>query len=386
MPPSQAPSDADVRARIRIDENPVRLARRLEAGEIAVIDRPDLDRATARLLIDAQPTAILNASASSTGRYPNLGPALVLKAGILLLDDLGSDIMTLREGDTITISGTEVTQDGRLIASGHVMTDEDDLRAREEARLGLSTQIEAFDEFTDDYFERESDLLYHEKGIPTLRAKMQGRPVLLVNKAEDSVKELKGLRRWIRDTNPILVGVDGGADLLLRERMKPHIIVADMDAVSEKALGCGAELVVRENRDGTAPGRERLNRQGRSYEVMTASGTSEDAAIILAATQRASVIATIGIHLTLQDFLDRGRAGMASTFFTRLKAGDALISSRAIRETYRPRISAFWLIVFVIVAVLLAGAALWSTPWGQGAMDVVAHWVASWWPFSAGSS
>ena len=127
MPPSQAPSDADVRARIRIDENPVRLARRLEAGEIAVIDRPDLDRATARLLIDAQPTAILNASASSTGRYPNLGPALVLKAGILLLDDLGSDIMTLREGDTITISGTEVTQDDRLIASGHVMTDEDDL-------------------------------------------------------------------------------------------------------------------------------------------------------------------------------------------------------------------------------------------------------------------
>ena len=72
----------------------------------------------------------------------------------------------------------------------------------------------------------------------------------------------------------MLVGVDGGADALLEAGMKPHVIVGDMDSVSDDALRCGAELLVHAYRDGEAPGAARLERLGLTYSSVSAPGSA----------------------------------------------------------------------------------------------------------------
>jgi len=355
----------------------MKVAARLEPGDIAVIDRPDLDRATARALVSARPAAVLNASPSTTGRYPNRGPGVLLAAGVPLVDDLGPDVMSLREGEMVSVSATgTVSRAGRVVATGRARSSEDDEHEVEEARRGVSAQVAAFAASTGDYLEREADLLLEDVGVPDLRAHLEGRPVLVVLPDAATSEELRRLRRWIRDTDPVILTVDGGTQEAMAARLRPDVIVGDMDQVPEQALRSGADLVVRSGHDGVAPGRARLDKLGMTYEILTLTGGSEDAAVILADAAGASAVVTVGAHTSLTDFLDRGRAGMAATFFTRLRAGDRLVSSQTVRATYRPRISGWWLLLLALVALIAVGAALWSTPWGRDVWDVVASRVA----------
>ncbi len=370
--PSDVPSATS--GRVRLDEHPMRVAARLEPGDIAVIDRPDLDGATARALASARPAAVLNASPSTTGRYPNRGPAVLLAAGIPLVDDLGPDVMALREGETVSVSSTgTVSRAGRVVATGRPRSREDDAHEVEEARRGVSAQVSAFAASTGEYLEREADLLLEDIGVPELHTHVEGRPVLVVLPDSTTPEELRRLRRWIRDTDPVIFTVDGGTREAMATRLRPDVIVGDMDQVPEKALRSGADLVVRSGHDGVAPGRARLDKLGMTYEILTLTGGSEDAALILADAVGASAVVTVGAHTSLTDFLDRGRAGMAATFFTRLRAGDRLVSSQAVRATYRPRISGWWILLLAVVALVAMGAALWSTPWGRDVWDVLAQ-------------
>ncbi len=362
--PSTVPP-REVTGRVRVDGRASKLATRLEPGDIAVIDQPDLDRATAQALLAARPGAVLNAARSTTGRYPNLGPGRILAAGIPLIDDLGPDVMALREGDRVSISGGTVTRGGHVIAAGAELSVEDDQRAMEEARQGVRAQVQSFAASTGEYLDRESALLIEGEGLPPLRTKFEGRPVVIVVADTDAAQRVHELRRWMRDTDPLVIAVDSATELLISAHIKPDLIIGDMDAVPETALSSGAELVVRANYDGTAPGKARLDKLGKSYETLTATGTAEDAAILLADLAGASAIVTVGAHASIEDFLDRGRAGMASTFFTRLRAGDRVIPAEAVITTYRPRISGWWIVLLALSALVAVGAALWATPWGN---------------------
>ena len=366
-----------VTGRVRIDERPLRVASRLEPGDIVVISRPDLDRATAQALVAAGPAAVLNAAPSTTGRYPNRGPGVVLAAGVALVDDLGPDVMTLHEGDRVSVQGGTVRQGDRVVASGVPRTADDNARALEAARAGVSAQIEAFAATTGEFLDREADLLLEGGGIPSLDRPVEGRPVLLVLSDPETPRELRRLGRWIRDTAPTVIGVGAGAAAAADAGLRPDVIVGDMDLVPERVLRSGAQLVVRSAHDSSAPGRSRLDKLGVPYDVMIAAGSSEDAAVILAHSAGAAAIVTVGSHASLEDFLDRGRTGMAATFFTRLRAGDRLVSSQVVRSTYRPRVSGAWLALLIVAALLALAAALWSTPWGRDAWDAVDGWVGS---------
>ena len=94
-------------------------------------------------------------------------------------------------------------------------------------------------------------------------------------------------------------------------------IVGDMDSVSDKALACGAEVVVHAYRDGRAPGLGRVQDLGVDHKVFAATGTSEDIAMLMVDEAGAELIMAVGTHATLLEFLDKGRAGMSSTFLTR---------------------------------------------------------------------
>ncbi len=362
----------------RVDRRTKNLTKRLQPGDIAVIDHEDIDRVSAEALVRCRPAAVLNAARSTSGRYPNLGPQLLLDAGIPLVDDLGPEIMALREGTRLSVDDDTVRRvddDAHgEVAVGTLQTAEVIAAAMAEAREGLSVQLEAFAENTMDYLRRERELLLDGVGVPDVRTDIDGRHVLVVVRGYHYKEDLASLRSYIREYRPVLIGVDGGADAMLDEGYTPDMIVGDMDSVSDRALKCGAEIVVHAYRDGRAPGRRRVEDLGVEHVVFPATGTSEDVAMLLADDRGAELIVALGTHATLIEFLDKGRSGMASTFLTRLRVGGKLIDAKGVSRLYRPRISTWQLWLLAMAGLIALFVSLAVTPVGQTIFGLSAAW------------
>ncbi|HYW27483.1 MAG TPA: putative cytokinetic ring protein SteA, partial [Terriglobales bacterium] len=313
----------------RVDSRTKVLVKRLAPGEIAIIDHADLDRVSADELIACKVAAVVNVTKSVTGRYPNLGPRLLLDAGIPLVDDVGREVLTrVTEGAVVRLDGDILYSGDQVVAKG-VLQDEATLRkAIDDANAGVPTQIDSFAENTLEFLRRERDLLTNGVPVPELATKMDGKHVLVVVRGYRYREDLRALRPYIREYRPVLLAVDGGADALLEAGYRPHLIIGDMDSVSDDALVSGAELVVHAYQDGHAPGLSRLESLGLDAVRLPAAGTSEDVALLVADTCGASLIAVVGTHWTLEEFLDKGRPGMASTFLTHLRVGGKLVNAR----------------------------------------------------------
>ncbi|GEA90179.1 putative cytokinetic ring protein SteA [Cellulomonas cellasea] len=349
----------------RVDPRTKALTKRLRPGDIAVIDHLDIDRVSAEALVACSPAAVLNAARSTSGRYPNLGPEILLEAGIPLVDDLGPDVMAITEGRAVRVLDGSVYDGETLIAEGVLQTTETVAAAMEEARAGLSVQLESFAANTMDYLRRERDLLLDGVGVPDIDTDIDGRQVLIVVRGYHYKEDLVTLRPYIREYRPVLIGVDGGADAILDAGWTPDLIVGDMDSVSDRALLCGAEVVVHAYRDGRAPGLARVEQLGVGHVVFPATGTSEDVAMLLADDKGAELIVAVGTHATLVEFLDKGRSGMASTFLTRLRVGGKLVDAKGVSRLYRHRISNVQLVLLVLAGLLALTVALASTAAGQ---------------------
>ncbi|UFU05054.1 putative cytokinetic ring protein SteA [Ruania halotolerans] len=370
--PRDEDASDDALSRVRVDPRTKSLTKRLRPDEIAVIDHEDLDRVSAEALVACQPAAVLNAAPSISGRYPNLGPQILIDAGIPLVDDLGPDLMQLREGARVRIDdGTVFTDGGDVVAEGTVQTEESVAMAMDEAKAGLSVQLEAFAANTMDYMKRERELLLDGVGVPVVRTEFEGRHVLIVVRGYSYKEDLAMLRSYVREYRPLLVGVDGGADAIVEEGLRPDMIVGDMDSVSDKTLRSGAEIVVHAYRDGRAPGLERVERLGVEHVEFPATGTSEDVAMLLADEKGASLIVAVGTHETLVEFLDKGRAGMASTFLTRLRVGGKLIDAKGVSRLYRHRISNWQVTALILAGLAALAAAAAATPAGQAFFGIV---------------
>jgi uncharacterized membrane-anchored protein len=377
---AREPETPGVRGAVRVDARTKDLTKRLRPGEIAVIDHQDIDKVSAEALLACRPAAVVNASPSISGRYPNLGPEILVEAGIPLIDNVGKDVMhDLKEGQLVAVVGDEVLVDDRVVATGTAF----DLALVEaemsEARAGLAVQLEAFAANTMEYLRRERDLLLDGVGVPDITTELEGRHALVVVRGYHYKEDLQTLKHYIREYRPVLIGVDGGADALIEAGLKPDLIVGDMDSVSDSTLRCGAEIVVHAYRDGNAPGLERVQRLGVEPVVFPATGTSEDVAMLLADDKGASLIVAVGSHATLVEFLDKGRSGMASTFLTRLRVGGKLIDAKGVSRLYRSRISNLSLAVMLLVGLSALFAALWATPGGRAFLGVIgARWDDLW--------
>ena len=379
---SLATAQATVHGPARIGARTKELTSRLNSGDVAVIDHVDIDRVAADALVSAAPVAVLNAAPSTSGRYPNTGPNILIEAGIVLVDGLGPAIMALDERADVQIVGNEIFVDGEVVAKGTYQTPETVAADQAAAREGLSAEIERFAENTMTYLRRERDLLLDGVGVPDIRTSIEGRHVLIVVRGYHYREDLALLRSYIRENRPVLIGVDGGADAILDEGWQPDMIVGDMDSVSDRALACGAEIVVHAYRDGKAPGLERVKALGVEPVVFPATGTSEDITMLLADDKGAELIVAVGTHATLVEFLDKGRSGMASTFLTRLRVGGKLVDAKGVSRLYRTRISNTQLTLLSGAGVAAVLAALASTSAGQtffgliGArIDDVVSWI-----------
>ena len=358
---------------VRLDRRTKNLTKRLGAGEIAVIHHSDLDRVSAEALVETGVSAVVNAVPSVSGRYPNLGPGILLEAGIVLIDNVGEEIFTtVHEGDRLTVDGhTLLDHSGAVVAEGTLYTTEILDEQLQYAREGLSDQIEAFADNTMVYLREEKELLLEGVGVPEVRTEIEGRHVLIVVRGYDYRSDLDALRPYISEYKPLLMGVDGGADALIEAGFKPDMIIGDMDSCSDATLKSGAELVVHAYHDGRAPGLERITDLGLEAVVFPALGTSEDAAMLLADSKGAQLLVAVGTHASLVEFLDKGRAGMASTFLTRLRVGPKLVDAKGVSRIYRSQIKTWHLVLLVLSGLLALITALLFTDVGSAVGSVI---------------
>jgi uncharacterized membrane-anchored protein len=358
---------------VRLDRRTKTLTKRLRPGDIAVIDHVDIDRVSADALVSCKVAAVVNAAPSISGRYPNLGPEILVNAGIPLLDGVGRDVFAaLKEGSTVRLVDNQLlTEDGAVVAEGIAQDAERIAASMAEARAGLSTQLEAFAANTMEYMKRERALLLDGVGVPDVTTAIDGRHVLIVVRGYDYKEDLHALRSYIRDYRPVLIGVDGGADALIEAGYSPDMIIGDMDSVSDASLTSGAEVVVHAYPDGRAPGLPRVQELGVEAITFPAAATSEDIAMLLADEKGAKLIVAVGTHATLVEFLDKGRGGMASTFLTRLRLGGKLVDAKGVSRLYRSRISTTALVVLVLAALVAIGSTLVVSTAGRVYFDLL---------------
>ncbi len=357
----------------RLDGKTKKLTKRLEPGDIAIIDHVDLDRVSAEALAACGVAAVVNVARSISGRYPNLGPQILVEAGVPLIDDVGPDVFTkVHEGDLVRVDGEALLADDQVVAKGIRQTEQTVEAAMTEARAELPAQLEAFAANTMEFLKRERDLLFDGVGVPDVKTDLDGRHVLIVVRGYHYREDIGTLRPYIREYRPVLIGVDGGADALIEAGYRPDMIVGDMDSVSDEALTCGAELVVHAYRDGRAPGLKRVHDLEQHAVVFPAAGTSEDIAMLLADDRGATLIVAVGTHATLVEFLDKGRAGMASTFLTRLRVGSKLVDAKGVSRLYRSRIKGSSLLLLVAATLVAMIVAIVSSPAGDAFAPVVA--------------
>jgi uncharacterized membrane-anchored protein len=363
---------AGVTGRARLDRRTKNLTTRLCPGEIAIIDHRDLDRVSADALISRQVAAVVNVAPSITGRYPNLGPQLLVEAGIPLVDDVGPDVFTrVAEGEAVRLEDETLLLGEEIVAKGTLQTAETVAAAMAEAKAGVAAQIEAFVVNTLEYMKNEGALLIDGIQVPALRTKLEGRHALVAVRGYHHREDLVALRPYIREFKPVMIGVDGGADALLDAGYRPDLVVGDMDSVSERGLTCGAELVVHAYPDGHAPGLARLERLGLAAVLCPAAGTSEDVAMQMADDKGATLIVAVGSHNTLSEFLDKGRSGMASTYLTRLRLDSKLVDAKGVNQLYRSRISGWALLTLVGAALAAVLAAIWASDAMRALLDAM---------------
>jgi uncharacterized membrane-anchored protein len=375
--PEGDPSDDRLVGTARLDRRTKRLCGRLEPGDIAIIDHVDLDRVAADTLVGTGVPVVVNASKSISGRYPNLGPEVLVKAGIVLIDGVGDEIFDrVREGKSVSVDleAGQIFSGDDLIAEGAVQTEETVGADMEAAKEGLSIQLEAFAANTMEYLKRERDLLLDGVGVPDVKTSFNGRHALIVIRGYNYKEDIDVLRPYIREFKPVLVGVDGGADALLEAGYTPDMIVGDMDSVSDDALRCGAEIVVHAYADGRAPGMERMDKLGVPAIPFPAAATSEDIAMLMADEKGAELICAVGTHVTMVEFLDKGRGGMASTFLTRLRVGGKLVDAKGVSRLYRQDMSISALLLLIVSGLAAMATAVAISTVGRSFVDVVADW------------
>lgn len=349
----------------RVGRRTTTLVKRLRPGDIAVIDHTDLDRLSADALVAAQVGAVVNVGASTSGRYPNLGPRIVTDAGIPLLDVDAPDLLNqVSDGDSLRIEGGSVYRDDVELASGRLLDSASVTEAMHDARAGMSTQLEAFTANAQEFIRRERDLLLDGEGVPDVRTRLSGRPVVVVMRAYDYQEDLRRLRRYVRENDPVLVGVGAGADALIEAGHRPDLVIGDGETISDRALASGAEVVLHHPR-GTRPvAGDRFERLGVRTVPFGTSGSSEDAAMLLADTHGADLVVAVGSHATLVEFLDKGRTTMASTFITRLRVGATLVDAKSVHRLYRSPVRTWQLLLVALLGLVAVAVAVAATPVG----------------------
>ncbi|CAM2736560.1 thiamine pyrophosphokinase [Mycobacterium intermedium] len=361
----------------RVDKNIDRLLRRVCPGDIVVLDILDLDRITADALVEADIAAVVNASPSVSGRYPNLGPEVLVNNGVTLIDETGPEIFKkVKDGAKIRLYEGGVYSGDRRLIRGIERTDHDIADLMREAKSGLAAHLEAFAGNTIEFIRSESPLLIDGIGIPDIDVDMRRRHVVIVSEEPTAAEDLKALKPFIKEYQPVLVGVGVGADVLRKAGYRPQLIVGDPDQISTEVLKCGAQVVLPADADGHAPGLERIQDLGVGAMTFPAAGSATDLALLLADHHGAALLVTAGHTANIETFFDRTKTqSNPSTFLTRLRVGEKLVDAKAVATLYRNHISAGAIALLALTMLIAIIVVLWVSRTDS----VVLHWIIDYW-------
>ena len=361
----------------RVDKDTTRLLGRIGRGDIVVCDELDLDRTTADLMVEAGVAAVVNASPFISGRYPNLGPEVLAAAGIELVDDAGKEVFSrVKDGAKIRVHEGVVYTGERELAQGEQLTDTDVTSRMLAARSGVVDHLEAFAGNTVEFIRVESPLLIDGVGIPDVEVNLNDRHVLVVSDGADHVEDLKRLKPFIKEYAPVLIGVNRGADALVKAGYRPDLIVGDPEMITTNTLRSGAQVVLPAAPDGHAPGLERIQDLGIGAMTFPATGSAADLALIIADHHGASLIVSVGHSASLEEFFDAGRReSNPSTFLTRLKVGTKLVDGKAVATLYRSRGHGGAIALFILAALVAVVAAVLVSNQGHDLLQ----WVIDQW-------
>jgi uncharacterized membrane-anchored protein len=353
----------EITGRARLGRRTKDLVKRLGPDDVAIVDHADIDRVSAEELLESGVRAVVNVARSTTGRFPNPGPLELVRAGVRLVDVPDAELFdVLSDGELVRLDGGTIWRNGTLLAEGTVLDAASLEQALDEQQGRVTQALEAFAENTLLHLKEEAGTLSEGIELPALRTRFRDRHALVVARGPGYKSDLRMVRPYIREFRPVLVAVDGGADALREVGLEPHVIVGDFDSVSDAALSSNAELVVHGYTGGGAPGAERLRRAGRQFHVVAAPGISEDLALQLAYEKGAALIVAVGTHFNLVEFLERDRAGMASTFVTRLKVGESLVDAKGVSRLVSRRVGIWPLAVFAAIGVTAIVVAVLASP------------------------
>ena len=348
----------------RLGKRTKELVRRLSENDIAIIDHTDLDRVSAEELVESGVRVVVNVAPSQSGRYPNPGPLLLVRGGVRLIDVAGVELFDeVSDGERLTVRGGSLFRNGTCVATGHALDERELVSALSEQQSRVTGALQDFADNTLRYLREEGRLLTEGIDFPPLETGFRDRHALVVARGPGHKRDLRMVRPYVRDFKPVLIAVDGGAEALREEGWKPDVIVGDMDSVTDDTLRCGAEILVHAYREGGhAPGEERLRRLGVPFQTVAAPGISEDIALLLAHEKGAALIVAVGTHFNLVEFLERSRAGMSSTFVTRLKVGEILIDAKGVSRLVSGRIGLWPLLAFGVAALAALVVAVLASP------------------------
>jgi len=362
--------------RARLDRRTKRLTRRLTPDDVAIIDHTDLDRVSAEELIESGVRVVINVGASQSGRYPNPGPLELVRGGVRLIDAPGASLFdTVSDGELLTVRGGSLFRNGTCLTTGRVLGERELAAMLEEQQGRVTEALEAFADNTMRYLRDEGRLLAEGIAFPALRTRFRDRHALVVARGPGHKRDLRMVRPYVREHRPVLIAVDGGAEALVDAGAKPDVIVGDMDSVTDETLRCGAEIVVHAYPDGAAPGADRLNRLGIPYYVVQAPGISEDIALLLAYEKGAELIVAVGTHFNLIEFLERDRAGMSSTFVTRLKVGEILVDAKGVSRLVNQRVGLWPLVLLALAGLAAIVVAILASPTLRHLIELASGWV-----------
>lgn len=360
-----APAPAGpVTGRVRLGRRTKDLVKSLGPGDIAVLDHRNIDRMAADDLVASGVAAVLNNQPSSDGRYPNRGPLEIVEAGVRLVDFPDGDLFELLgEGEEIVLAGPVIRRgEEDVVAVGEELHLPQLIDRLDRQQGEVHAALAEFAENTVSHIRRESEILLGRIELPDVETVFRDRQVLIVVRGPSYRSDLQALQAYIGDVDPVLVGVDGGADAIVDAGHRPDMILGDMDSASDRALESGAELVVHAYQDGSAPGADRLDELGLPYSVVPSAGTSQDVAMLMAHEKGASLIVSVGAHFNLTEFLDKDRDGMSSTFLTRLRIGESLVDAKGVSRLYRPSPSLGSAITFLLAFLALAVVVILTSP------------------------
>jgi uncharacterized membrane-anchored protein len=361
----------------RVDRDIDRLLRRVCPGDIVVLDVLDLDRITADALVDAEIAAVVNASTSVSGRYPNLGPEVLVANGVTLIDETGPEVFKkIRDGAKVRLYNGGVYSGDRRLIRGTERTDQEIADLMQEAKTGLVAHLEAFAGNAIEFIRSESPLLIDGIGIPEVDVELRGRHVVVVADEDHAADDLKRLKPFIKEYQPVLIGVGTGAEVLRKAGYRPQLIVGDPSELSTEVLKSGAQVVLPADADGHAPGLERIQDLGVGAMTFPAAGSATDLALLLADHHGAALLVTAGHSANIETFFDRARQHSSpSTFLTRLRVGEKVVDAKAVATLYHNRISGGAIALLILTMLITVIVALWVSRTDT----MVLHWAVEYW-------